>query len=1038
MAMASPQRIGPADRDIDQAIAALKKGATLLKYGRRGKPKFCPFRLSNDEALLIWYSGKEEKHVRLSHVTTIIPGQRTAIFQRYPRPEKEYQSFSLLYNDRSLDLICKDKDEAEVWFVGLKALITRGSYRHFRSESRSDNSVSTDTPLAHTRRSSPSIAPFTCDAAGDTEGLPLETAPTNRLGRAFADIISYTDATKTQAESPPISSLSPASVDNSNGRSSTSEAIRISLSSAVSSSSQGSCPDDFDALGDVFIWGESINGGVLGGNVDRIGRSVSSSMDALLPKALESTVVIDAHGIACGTRHIALVTRQGEIFSWGEESGGRLGHGVGADVSHPKLIGTLSGMNVELVACGEYHTCAVTISGELYTWGDGTNNFGLLGHGREVSHWIPKKISGHMEGIHISYISCGLWHTAAVTSAGRLFTFGDGSFGALGHGDHSSTSTPREVETLRGLRTARVACGAWHTAAVVAIIKESYMSEDSGNSAFGKLYTWGDGDKGRLGHGDEVSRLAPECVAALVNKNFCQVACGHSLTVALTTSGHVYTMGSAACGQLGNPSADGKVPTRVEGTIADSFVEEIACGSCHVAVLTSKTEVYTWGRGSNGQLGHGDNDNRKTPTLVEFMKDKQVKSVVCGSNLTAVICLHKWASGADHSVCSNCHNPFGFRRKRHNCYNCGLVFCKACSSKKVLRAALAPNVNKPYRVCDDCYTKLKKAAEASSVVRNPKIRSGHVHHKSCETADKETLMPMLRATLSRISSFGSGNHTESKIPKPERKPEARDNRVFPMLNGHLQLGAFTLSKASTSLDGDPGKFMSASMPTSRKSSVFASPVSGKSSPRQSSEDILEDPKLVNGSLSREIISLRAQKTMQVEDLTFKSQRLEAELQRTLKKLNEVSAVATDEAEKCKSAKEVINSLTAQLKEMAERMPEGHVASCNAGSTPHAITFVNQLSKENPQTNMTTPQMESNGNSMDRILGNGTKSQSGKVERVLQDEPGVYITLCSLPGGGNELRRVRFSRRHFTEEAAERWWADNGAMLCERHNIQSAE
>lgn len=30
-----------------QAITALKKGAYLLKYGRRGKPKFCPFRLAN-------------------------------------------------------------------------------------------------------------------------------------------------------------------------------------------------------------------------------------------------------------------------------------------------------------------------------------------------------------------------------------------------------------------------------------------------------------------------------------------------------------------------------------------------------------------------------------------------------------------------------------------------------------------------------------------------------------------------------------------------------------------------------------------------------------------------------------------------------------------------------------------------------------------------------------------------------------------------------------------------------------------------------
>ncbi|KAG4180747.1 hypothetical protein ERO13_A10G184101v2 [Gossypium hirsutum] len=35
------------ERAIELAITALKKGAPLLKYGRRGKPKFCPFRLSN-------------------------------------------------------------------------------------------------------------------------------------------------------------------------------------------------------------------------------------------------------------------------------------------------------------------------------------------------------------------------------------------------------------------------------------------------------------------------------------------------------------------------------------------------------------------------------------------------------------------------------------------------------------------------------------------------------------------------------------------------------------------------------------------------------------------------------------------------------------------------------------------------------------------------------------------------------------------------------------------------------------------------------
>ncbi|KAA8540951.1 hypothetical protein F0562_024911 [Nyssa sinensis] len=103
--MANLQRSSLGERDVEQAITAVKRGAYLLKYGRRGKPKFCPFRLSNDETVLIWYANKEEKQLRLIHVSRIIPGQRTAIFQRYPRPEKEYQSFSLIYGNRSLDLV---------------------------------------------------------------------------------------------------------------------------------------------------------------------------------------------------------------------------------------------------------------------------------------------------------------------------------------------------------------------------------------------------------------------------------------------------------------------------------------------------------------------------------------------------------------------------------------------------------------------------------------------------------------------------------------------------------------------------------------------------------------------------------------------------------------------------------------------------------------------------------------------------------------------------------------------------------------------
>ncbi|XP_015576845.1 PH, RCC1 and FYVE domains-containing protein 1 isoform X1 [Ricinus communis] len=1035
--MADTQRVGLAERDIEQAITSLKKGAYLLKYGRRGKPKFCPFQLSSDESMLIWYSGKEEKQLKLSQVSKIIPGQRTAIFQRYPRPEKEYQSFSLIYSDRSLDLICKDKDEAEVWFVGLKALITRGSYQSkWRIEPRSE-STSSDSPHIRTRRHSRSISPF--DAGhGDGQGspVPFESIPSNRLGKAFCDIISYTAAEKSPSRaellSSPFSSLNAACVDNSNGRTSTADTVRVSLSSAVSSSSQGSYHEDFDALGDVFFWGEGVGDGILGGGVHITGITSSPKVDAFLPKALESKVVLDVHYIACGGRHAVLVTKPGEIFSWGEESGGRLGHGIKADVPNPKLIDTLAGMNIELVACGENHTCAVTFSGDLYTWGDGAYNCGLLGHGSEASHWIPKRIGGDMEGIHVSYVSCGPWHTAAVTSVGQLFTFGDGTFGALGHGDHSSATVPREVETLRGLRTIRVSCGVWHTAAAVEITTESSSPGGSGSSTFGKLFTWGNGDEYRLGHGDKEPRLFPECVVALGDENICQVACGHNLTLALTAAGRVYTMGSTSYGQLGNPRATGKVPAIVEGKIAGKIIEEIACGSYHVAVLTSKAEVYTWGKGTNGQLGHGDNKDRNQPTVVDFLRDKQVRAVACGSNFTAIICLHKWVSSADHSVCSGCHNPFGFRRKRHNCYNCGLVFCKACSSRKSLKASLAPNMNKPHRVCDDCFNKLKKAAEPGTVPRIPKSRAGNLNQKTNEAADRETLDPKLQTQLSRLPSLDSASQAESWHSRRDRISESDTTRVFPVLIGNWQLGHFYSSKGSSFLGGTSTNFFLNPASGSRMPPPATPPLPGRTTPPRSSFD---DSKHMNDSLSDEIISLRAQ----VEDLTLKSCRLEAELERKSRQLKEVAAIAADEAEKRKSAKEVIKSLTAQLKQMAEKLPERRSPSPISGSiTKHISSAQNISSSESHSSSDISPETDSNGNSSDHHMLYRSKSQNDKPQWVIQAEPGVYITLSSLPGGTNELKRIRFSRKHFTEQQAEKWWAENGTRVCERHNIQNTD
>lgn len=521
-------------------------------------------------------------------------------------------------------------------------------------------------------------------------------------------------------------------------------------------------------LNDVMIWGEGIGGGVVGGGVDRFGNHHGVQVDAVLPKLLESTMMFDVQNISLGGKHAAFVTKHGEVFCWGEEKAGRLGHKINIDVSFPKIVDSLIGVHVKSVACGEYQTCALTESGELYTWGDNGCGADLLGKERNRIQWLPCKPFGPLDGISVADVACGEWHTAILSTSGQLFTYGDGTFGVLGHGNLQNVSQPKEVESLKGLRLKSVACGSWHTAAIVDIMVDRLKFNAKG----GKLFTWGDGDKGRLGHANEERKLLPTCVAQLVDHDFVQVSCGRMLTVGLTNLGTVYTMGSAVHGQLGNLQAKDKSITIVEGKLKEEFIKEISSGSYHIAVVTSSGSVYTWGKGANGQLGLGDIEDRNSPRLVEALRDRQVESIACGSNFTAAICLHKSISVSDQSACTGCKLPFGFTRKKHNCYNCGLLFCRACCSKKVTNASLAPNPGKAFRVCEPCFNNLQNITHSGRLSklesRSPKQQSTQrkvfpdEKEEKGDVAPKWSQMLSIRQSCNRGSQYGGRKTSENQ------------------------------------------------------------------------------------------------------------------------------------------------------------------------------------------------------------------------------------------------------------------------------------
>ena len=70
--------------------------------------------------------------------------------------------------------------------------------------------------------------------------------------------------------------------------------------------------------------------------------------------------------------------------------------------------------------CGGYYTAALTKNGDVYTWGE--NNYGQLGHGDQIFREIPTKVVS-LNGLIIIKVVCGAYHTAALTDKGGLFTW---------------------------------------------------------------------------------------------------------------------------------------------------------------------------------------------------------------------------------------------------------------------------------------------------------------------------------------------------------------------------------------------------------------------------------------------------------------------------------------------------------------------------------------------------------------------------------------------------------------------------------------
>uniref|UniRef100_A0A3P8QZ04 HECT domain-containing protein n=1 Tax=Astatotilapia calliptera TaxID=8154 RepID=A0A3P8QZ04_ASTCA len=189
--------------------------------------------------------------------------------------------------------------------------------------------------------------------------------------------------------------------------------------------------------------------------------------------------------VMCGNQHCIALSRDGQLFTWGQNTSGQLGLGKGEPSKlFPHPLKSLAGIPLAQITAGGDHSFALSLSGAVFGWGK--NRAGQLGLNDKQDRAVPCHIK-FLRSQKVVYISCGDEHTAALTKDGGLFTFGDGSWGQLGHGSTNSELLPRRVLELMGTEVSQITCGRHHTLAFV--------------PSSGVVYAFGCNSHGQLGTG---------------------------------------------------------------------------------------------------------------------------------------------------------------------------------------------------------------------------------------------------------------------------------------------------------------------------------------------------------------------------------------------------------------------------------------------------------------------------------------------------------------------------------------------------------
>jgi alpha-tubulin suppressor-like RCC1 family protein len=381
--------------------------------------------------------------------------------------------------------------------------------------------------------------------------------------------------------------------------------------------------------------------------------------------------------VAAGSKHSVVVSEECEVATFGTDVQGSTGQGeTGEGKMHrlPRWMYWITTDTTRMVACaaGESHTVLLSASWHVFTVGDGTR--GKLGHGNERSQLTPRRMEALM-GLKIASVATGHNHTLLITETGLLYGCGANSHGQLGMGDRVDRLSPvrlRHADFVGGV----AAAAADHEPERRTVdLQERILGPLPGIR--GRFLPAAEEDRPfaqpteqqlaaavrvreevlgiRRTHNDDEFRLRMGLSDAKKRgSKVVQVCGGRAHTVILTDVGRVYMCGHSNCGQLGQGHTRSLQAVTAVPTLVNLSCVQVAAGDDHSVMLTTLGHVYVCGANAVGQLGDGTLESCWAPMCVQpvvgrddlLTKSKQQLEVLQAHPMFGVLAEQVFAAGA--------------------------------------------------------------------------------------------------------------------------------------------------------------------------------------------------------------------------------------------------------------------------------------------------------------------------------------------------------------------------------------------------------